>query len=237
MADYPFLPFDVQAYLGSTRHLTTEQHGAYVLLLMEAWQRPNCTLPDDDKILSAYCCMSIEQWASVKPLVMEFWQYDKRSKGWSQKRLKKERKYVASVKQKKRDAAVNRWKKTKKDDASAYAPAMQHSPSLSPSLIPSKKEGFLFDEKKWFGLKEVEFLEASHPEIDIRSKLEENGFREWAFKTNPKDPLTPARNAIRKLARTYESESSLILAAREAKEMKFGDMGHLQEALNKKGKN
>lgn len=231
MSDYPFLPFDVQAYLGSTRHLNAKQHGAYLLLLMEAWQRPNCTLPDDDQILSAYASMGIEKWATVKPVVMSFWTYDKRSRGWTQRRLKKERKYVASVRAKKRDAAASRWKQKKKGDADADADAMQQSPSLSPSSYIYK-----FEEKKWFGEKEIEFLEVAHTDIDIRSKLSEEGFRKWAFEANPKDPLTPARNKIQKLAREIEAQQSLLQHKKKFQNVELGDLSHLTAALDGKGR-
>lgn len=227
MSKFPFMPVDVDAYFGATRHLTTEQHGAYLLLLMEAWRRPNCVLPDDDDLLAAWAGLSVKEWKQSKSLIMAFWTLDKRSKGWTQKRLKKERKYAASVRQKKRDAAASRWKKDKKDDASA-----KH---LSPSLSPSE-ESIKFDPKKWFGEKDVAFLEACHPEIEVRRKLAEPSFRDWAFKQNKAEPTRPAKKAIEKLARQYEAQETLLKLKEESGQIQYGDMSHLQAALDNRSK-
>lgn len=119
MAEFPYLPLWTDAYLADTRHLSTEEHGAYMLLMMEAWRRPSCALPDDDRLLARLSGLSEDAWQRAKPIVMAFWTFDGRSKEWRQKRLMKEREKTASKTAKSRDAAASRWKKTKKDDAGA----------------------------------------------------------------------------------------------------------------------
>lgn len=138
MAEFPALPLFTDAYLSDTRHLTTEEHGAYLLLLMEAWRRPDCSLPDDDKLLARLAGMPVARWQEVKPVVMEFWKRDGRRKIWTQKRLLKERVYVAEKSASQRDKIVKRWSKTKNEDTAVLPNAYRNdTPTPTPTPTPS----------------------------------------------------------------------------------------------------
>ena len=67
MAEYPALPLWTDAYLGDTRHLTTIEHGAYLLLLIAAWRTSTCDLPDDDRQLRRISGLTASQWARIGP--------------------------------------------------------------------------------------------------------------------------------------------------------------------------
>lgn len=60
------LPLDVADYLADTVHLSVEESGAYLHLLMHSWLRGG-TLPDDDVIL-ARCCKvaSRRRWSRIR---------------------------------------------------------------------------------------------------------------------------------------------------------------------------
>lgn len=84
MSKTPYMQLWPSDYLADTRHLTVEQHGAYLLLIMDAWLRPSCSLPNDDSILARLACMTPSQWAKNKEAVLAFWTIDKRKNEWKQ---------------------------------------------------------------------------------------------------------------------------------------------------------
>lgn len=85
MAEFPALTLWTDAYLADTRHLTTVQHGAYLLLLITAWRSPGYALPDDDRQLRL-AAGNPRSWPQIKPAVMAFWDLGEDHK-WRQKRL------------------------------------------------------------------------------------------------------------------------------------------------------
>mgnify|MGYP003441431306 len=107
MAEFPALPLWTDAYLGDTAHLTNEEHGVYLRLLMFAWRSPDCCLPDDDKRLAIMTGMSDKKWRAVRPVIAAFWIIE--NGAWTQKRLTKERDFVRGKSEKNRDAAKARW--------------------------------------------------------------------------------------------------------------------------------
>jgi len=148
MAEFPALPLWTDAYLADTRHLSTLEHGAYLLLLMEAWRRPHCDLPDDDKLLARLAGLGADEWAAIAPVVMDLWTRDGRRKTWTQKRLKKERDYVGLKSQSQRDKAAKRWQKTEIDDATALpnacrtdAPTPTPTPTVEANASTGSKRG------------------------------------------------------------------------------------------------
>lgn len=87
MAEFPAMPFYTDAYLADTTHLSAQEHGAYMLLLMVAWRTADTTLPDDDILLARYAKVDPRTWRKIKPTVMAFW--DLSDGFWSQKKQQK----------------------------------------------------------------------------------------------------------------------------------------------------
>lgn len=102
MADFPSIPFFTDAYIADTQHLTNEEHGVYLRLLMFAWRTPGCCLPDDDRRLAIMVGVTPGKWSKLKPVVMGFWQTD--GTVWRQKRLTKERSFASKSREQKRAA-------------------------------------------------------------------------------------------------------------------------------------
>lgn len=66
-----WMPLYVSDYLADTAHLSTEEHGAYFLLLMHAWVN-NGVLPDDDERLRRITRMEAKAWKSSKSELRAF---------------------------------------------------------------------------------------------------------------------------------------------------------------------
>jgi uncharacterized protein YdaU (DUF1376 family) len=92
MADYPGLTIWTDAYLADTRHLSTAEHGAYLLMLMTAWRTPDCSLPNDDKYLGVVVGDS-RNWPKWKVKILPFWTVGEDGR-LRQKRLTSEREFV-----------------------------------------------------------------------------------------------------------------------------------------------
>lgn len=78
-----WMPLYVGDYLADTGHLSTVEHGAYLLLLMHYWRKRG--LPDDDRQLAAIAKLPLRIWSDVKPNLQAFF-HD----GWRHKRLEAE---------------------------------------------------------------------------------------------------------------------------------------------------
>lgn len=103
------IPLFADAYLADTMHLSTEEHGAYLLLLMAAWRFDDCSLPDDDKKLARIVGLSVRRWNQIKDTVREFWTAE--SGRIFNARLRKERGYVNQKSESNRKNSRKRWGK------------------------------------------------------------------------------------------------------------------------------
>lgn len=82
-----WMPLYIGDYLKDTGRLTTEQHGSYLLLLMDYWV--NGPPPDDDEDLAAITKLGPILWRKQRPRLLRFFSIvDGR---WRQKRLDEER--------------------------------------------------------------------------------------------------------------------------------------------------
>jgi uncharacterized protein YdaU (DUF1376 family) len=78
-----WMPLYIGDYLGDTGHLTTTQHGAYLLLMMHYWRKDE--LPDDDKQLAKITKLPLKVWTEYRETIQAFF-YD----GWRHKRIDEE---------------------------------------------------------------------------------------------------------------------------------------------------
>ena len=112
MAEYPMFPLWTDAYLGDTSHLTTTEHGAYLLLLITAWRSKDGQLPDDDKLLARFTRTTPGQWKKIRPILEPFFEIE--NGVWIQGRLTDEREAVRQLSKRQSQKAKARWLKTNK---------------------------------------------------------------------------------------------------------------------------
>lgn len=71
MSKLPSMPFLVERYIADTRHLSLEEHGAYLLLLFNMWQREGF-LPDIDADNARLLGVPVKQWLKLKERLAPF---------------------------------------------------------------------------------------------------------------------------------------------------------------------
>jgi uncharacterized protein YdaU (DUF1376 family) len=71
MTDIPAMLLWTDAYLGDTSHLSTFEHGAYLLILMAMW-RAGGTLPGDDETLARCARVTFDKWRKISPQIRAF---------------------------------------------------------------------------------------------------------------------------------------------------------------------
>jgi uncharacterized protein YdaU (DUF1376 family) len=129
MCEFPSFPLFVSDYLGKTHpHLTLEQHGTYLLLLMFSWQRPTCALPDDDLWLAKRLDIQLRTWRPLRKTVLEqFFKQDEKGE-WFSQRLRKEREYVSKIRRKSSENSLKRWSVSKENNDLAENRHMHPTP-------------------------------------------------------------------------------------------------------------
>lgn len=141
----------VADYLGDTRHLTTEQHGAYLLLLMTMW-RSDGVMSDDPAKLARIAGLTVARWKKISDDIMAF--FTPCEGGITQARLAAEL-TIADEKSEKNAQAGRLGGRAKalKDKKAQIANAMRPSCPPEPKLEPDNnarallaRGGDLFDE-------------------------------------------------------------------------------------------
>ena len=105
------MPVYIGDYLADTMHLSTEQHGAYLLLLFHLWRRG--VLHDDDVVLAKITGLDKSAWSRARLVLAEF--FEIHDGLWHHGRVERERIRVAAKQQSKANkaklAASSRWSK------------------------------------------------------------------------------------------------------------------------------
>lgn len=112
-----WIPLYIGDYLADTSRLNTEQHGAYLLLLMDYWRQG--PPPDDDATLANIAKLPMDRWLAHRPTLERLFRVVDGT--WTQKRVEQEKARTTTVSEKRRAAgkAGALAKHSKKDDKDA----------------------------------------------------------------------------------------------------------------------
>lgn len=130
MAALPYMQLYVADYLADTAHLTTEEHGAYLLLLFSYWQTGKSLRGDR---LASVARLSNERWSDVEPTLKEFFHVDEGM--WMHFRVEADLEKVDSKSKKNSDAG----KASAKAKALAKQAIKEAPPtSVTPTVITNE---------------------------------------------------------------------------------------------------
>jgi uncharacterized protein YdaU (DUF1376 family) len=87
MGALPYMPLYVADYLADTAHLTALENGAYLMLIMNYWQRGK-ELPAGDKQLARIARVTDDEWREIKPALQEF--FEETDGAWVHHRIEHE---------------------------------------------------------------------------------------------------------------------------------------------------
>ncbi|MCR4297476.1 MAG: DUF1376 domain-containing protein [Gallionella sp.] len=124
-----WLPLYVADYLAATTRLTTEQHGAYLLIIMDYWR--NGAPPDDDVVLAQVTRMTLARWKAQRGVIERFFQVS--GKCWQHKRINAEIERAKAKQKAKQEAGKLGGEAKAKALANSVANAkLKATPSPSP---------------------------------------------------------------------------------------------------------
>lgn len=85
MAALPYMQLYIADYLADTMHLSTEEHGAYLLLMFNYWQTGR---PIPKNRLTKIARLSNDRWDAVEPSLKEF--FNDNGTEWVQERIERD---------------------------------------------------------------------------------------------------------------------------------------------------
>lgn len=129
-----WMPFYVGDYLRDTGRLTTENHGAYLLLLFDYWTSRE-PLPDDDDQLAAIVRLPVAKWLKARKVIANY--FTVADGVWRHKRVDAEIERANGI-SKVRQAAGKNGGAAKANAVANAKQTGEQKPTPSPSQSPSE---------------------------------------------------------------------------------------------------
>jgi uncharacterized protein YdaU (DUF1376 family) len=218
-----WMPLYIGDYLRDTMHLTTTQHGAYLLLLFACWT--NGPLLDDDKHLGAITKLSPADWLEMRPTMENFFSVE--NGFWIHKRVEEEINNAKSMAAKRSTAGkagmTSRWhnKTDNKQITKAITkPITNDNPSPSPSHRERERDslsgGNSVELPSWYPQTETEAVAAC-----MSSGVEEAFIRQVWNKGAGRGGLDSKSVPIRRFPNHVKTEWSYELERRSRQPKKI----------------
>lgn len=202
-----WMPIYVGDYLAATSRLTTEQHGAYLLLIMDYWK--NGPLPDDDRILAQITRMSDDAWSMSSSILRAFFEQSNGTLVHS--RIEREKAEAESNSSRNtaraKAAAEARWAKK----ATSNAPSMPGAvPGECPSPSPSPESSSLRSEDTPAGVRKKP---ADQPPAALPDGLDLSAWERWVeYRKSINKALKPASvQAAQKALAKHGSQQAAVV--------------------------
>lgn len=143
-----WIPFHVAEYVADTMRFTAEQHGCYLLLILDYWR--SGAPPDDDDVLAQIVKMPVSKWRKLRPVLEAKFQVT--GGVWKHKRIEHEISKAQVLQQASSDkgkkGAAARWHKDSNGHASGNGTGIEQAkpgdmpgdaplPSSLPSSLPT----------------------------------------------------------------------------------------------------
>jgi uncharacterized protein YdaU (DUF1376 family) len=175
-------------YLADTGHLSTLQHGAYLLLIAHYW-RHTC-LPNDEQMLARVTRMSPSEWSENRDVLASLF-----GDGWTHSRIDAELAKSAEISSKRRDAALHKQIKSKAfaEQKSAQSQSQSHKENKDSRATALENEF----EEFWKITPQRTTQNPKHPALKAYCKARKSGRsadfllsagKSWASEEAGKDP-------------------------------------------------
>lgn len=191
-----YMPVVIGDYLKDTMRLTTEQHGAFFLILMDYWTKG--APPDDDETLASIARLPLDRWMKARPVLAGFFKIE--GGMWVNKRAEEELSAARAKSQKASDNAKKRW-----DGCEPNAPAdatampthmLERCSAPAPTYKDKKNKGSDPNFEEWYAAyplhvgrgKAVKAYQAALSKADHATLLE--GARRYAASPARKPEFT-----------------------------------------------
>lgn len=197
MVKLHYMPFWITDYLADTIDLTTEQHGAYVLLLLHMWKSRG-VLSGDPVVLARLARVDPARWPQIWDVIGPYFKRANRTH-ITQKRLAKEHaRGTAEAGARQRAGKLGgdaTARKRKHNSGSSGVGAVQQPISIttvkeeSPPYPPSRGCKLVSDwtEKEVTGFKAVHKFDPSMVAAEYREMVEGSGGRRRRSKMTPRE--------------------------------------------------